>query len=283
MNRHKNKGHSGSGFAPKHSLGQNFILDESLMSAVADAAGIGPEDSVIEIGPGMGTLTKQLAERAKQVVAVEVDETLRPYLVVALESCPNASVIYQDVLSVDLGRLYREQFGEDAQVRVAANIPYYITTEILEKTIRELPEARSLAFMVQKEVADKLMAEPGKDGYGPLAILCQMNYEMERALEVPAASFTPRPKVDSTFLVLRRRVKYDLPDMYFFESMIHRIFLMRRKTLLNNLISQYALSREDAETMLTAAGISLQARAEALSLETLTVLCKVLYEREKAK
>lgn len=276
MNRHKQKGHAG--FAPKHSLGQNFILDESLMSTVADAAGIGPEDCAIEIGAGMGTLTRQLAERAKQVTAIEVDETLRPYLTVALEPYSNASVIYADVLSLDLRTICREQFGENAQVRVAANIPYYITTEILEKTIRELPEAKSLAFMVQKEVADKLLAEPGKDGYGPLAILCQMNYEMDRALEVPASSFTPRPKVDSTFLVLHRRSRYAVKDMPFFESMVHRIFLMRRKTLLNNLISQYVLSRDAAEAVLAAADIPLQARAEALSIETLTVLCSVLEE-----
>ncbi|MBQ8093497.1 MAG: ribosomal RNA small subunit methyltransferase A [Clostridia bacterium] len=275
----KKRKHYQAGFAYKHSLGQNFILDDALMREVADAAGIGPDDCVIEIGPGMGTLTRMLAERAAQVVAIEVDESLRPFLTVALEHSPNASVIYRDVLSLNLREISREMFGADRTVRVAANIPYYITTEILEKTIRELPEARSLAFMVQKEVADKLMAGPGEDGYGPLGILCQKNYELERALEVPAACFTPQPKVDSTFLVMNRIGKTEDTDDLFFDRMVHRIFLMRRKTLLNNLISQYSLSREAAETVLDAAGIPRNARAEELAIETLKVLCSTLQKQ----
>lgn len=276
MKRQTGKSRS-SGFAPRHSLGQNFILDDSLMATVAEASLAGPEDSVLEIGPGMGTLTKQLADRAGNVLAIEVDETLRPYLTVALENRKNAEVIFGDVLRFDLGKLCREHFGQ-GPLRVAANIPYYITTEILLKVMRELPDARSLAFMVQREVADKLLAGPGEDGYGPLTILAQMHYELERALEVPADCFTPRPRVDSTFVVFRRRPLYELRDEAFFDKMLHRIFLMRRKTLLNNLISQYSLDRAAAAEVLAAVGVPEQVRAEALDLAQLARLSEVLYE-----
>lgn len=276
MKKHTGKSHAS--FAPRHSLGQNFILDDTLMASVAEASLVGPEDAVLEIGPGMGTLTRQLADRARSVLAVEVDESLRPYLTVALEGRKNAEIVYADVLKLNLTKLCREHFG-DSPLRVAANIPYYITTEILLKVIRELPQARSLAFMVQREVADKLISCPGEDGYGPLTILARMHYELERALEVPADCFTPRPKVDSTFVVFRRRDLCPVRDERFFDRMLHRIFLMRRKTLLNNLISQYGFDRATAAEVLAAAGIGEQARAEALDIPTLAGLCDVLYDR----
>ena len=278
MKKHTGKSRT-SGFAPKHSLGQNFILDDTLMASVAEASGAGPEDGVLEIGPGMGTLTKQLALRAKKVVAVEVDESLRPYLTVALEKCSNTEIVYGDVLRFDLQALCLTHFGADSPLRVAANIPYYITSDILLKVMRELPQAQSLAFMVQREVAEKLLAGPGEDGYGPMTILAQMHYELERALEVPADCFTPKPRVDSTFVVFHRRKLIEIKDERFFDKMLHRIFLLRRKTLLNNLISQYGFDRSAAAEVLEMAGIGEQARAEALDLATLARLSDVLCDR----
>ncbi|MBR1709082.1 MAG: ribosomal RNA small subunit methyltransferase A [Clostridia bacterium] len=283
--RRKGKGRQRTeeGFHAKHELGQNFILDEQLTEELVTCAGVNPGDGVIEIGPGMGTMTKQLAAITEHVTAIEVDESLRPFLTVALEHT-KAKVIYADVLSLDLKEI-AQAMPEGIPIRVVANIPYYITGEILEKVMRELPDAVSMSFMIQKEVAEKMMAEPGKEGYGPLAIKCQMRYMVTKALDVPAERFTPRPHVDSAFIRMDKRPEllYPVRDLHFFENMVSRVFLLRRKTLVNNLISQYALGREACIALLQEAGISEQARAEALSLQQMAELCNHLWERVNGK
>lgn len=154
---------------------------------------------------GFGALTKPLAERAKQVVSLEIDRTLIPILNVTLEKYANARVICDDVMRTNLSALVAEAFGADCpSLRVAANLPYYITTDVLTKLMRELPQAKSIAVMIQKEVGDKLLSGPGDDGYGPLAVMCQYRYHVMRALDVPAACFNPPPKVDSSFMVLEK-------------------------------------------------------------------------------
>ena len=198
----KHKKHSyGGEFHHKHSLGQNFIEDEALLEQLADFSLVTKEDCVLEIGPGFGTLTKPLARRARQVVSLEIDPTLFPILNVALEHVDNAHVVQGDVMKTDLHALAEASFGEGCSLRVAANLPYYITTDVLTKLLVTLPEAKSIAVMIQKEVGDKLLSQPGDEGYGPLAILCQYFCEVRRALDVPAACFTPPPKVDSSFMV----------------------------------------------------------------------------------
>ena len=170
----KHKKHSyGGEFHHKHSLGQNFIEDETLLEQLADLSLVTREDCVLEIGPGFGALTKPLARRAKQVVSLEIDPTLFPILNVALEHFDNARVVQGDVMKTDLHALAEASFGEDCSLRVAANLPYYITTDVLTKLLVTLPEAKSIAVMIQREVGDKLLSQPGGDGYGPLAILCQ--------------------------------------------------------------------------------------------------------------
>ena len=201
----KQKKHSHSGeFHHKHSLGQNFIEDEALLEQLAGLSLVGEEDCVLEIGPGFGALTKPLARRAKQIVSLEIDPTLLPILRVTLEHCENARVVQGDVMKTDLNALVNECFGEACSLRVAANLPYYITTDVLTKFLLTLPQAKSIAVMIQKEVGDKLLSQPGDEGYGPLAILCQYYCDVRRALDVPAACFTPPPKVDSSFMVLER-------------------------------------------------------------------------------
>ena len=266
-------------FHQKHSLGQNFIEDEALLEQLAELSLVTSEDCVLEIGPGFGALTKSLAARAKQVVSLEIDRTLIPILNVTLENCPNVRVICGDVMRTDLPSLINEAFGETCpSIRVAANLPYYITTEVLTKLMRELPQAKSIAVMIQKEVGDKLLSRPREDGYGPLAVLCQYHYHVVRALDVPAACFNPPPKVDSSFMVLERleQPSADAGDEAVFTRLVRGAFAMRRKTLLNNLVSGFSLSREQATACLESSGLSLQARAEELSLADFARLSKQL-------
>lgn len=266
-------------FHQKHSLGQNFIEDEALLEQLADLSLVTGEDDVLEIGPGFGALTKPLAERAKQVVSLEIDRTLIPILNVTLEKYVNARVICGDVMRTDLSALVTEVFGaECSSLRIAANLPYYITTDVLIKLMRELPQAKSIAVMIQKEVGDKLLSGPGDDGYGPLAVMCQYHYRVTRALDVPAACFNPPPKVDSSFMVLERLEKpcVDAGDEAVFARLVRNAFAMRRKTLLNNLVSGFSLNREQAAACLEAAGLSAQARAEELSLEDFAGLARQL-------
>lgn len=261
-------------FHHKHSLGQNFIEDESLLERLADLSLVSAEDCVLEIGPGFGALTKPLARRAKRVVSLEIDRTLIPILTVALERYPNAQIIEGDVMKTDLSRLVRETLGEDCSLRVAANLPYYITTDVLTKLLRELPQAKSIAVMIQKEVGDKLLSAPGDEGYGPLAILCQYFCEVERALDVPAACFTPPPKVDSSFMVLVRRQQAPcvVTDEDVFLRLVRGAFAMRRKTLANNLLTAFQLSREEALVCLGRAGLGEKVRAEELTLAQMCAL-----------
>ena len=275
MKKHK---HYTGEFYHKHSLGQNFIEDETLLEQLAELSMVTQEDCVLEIGPGMGALTRPLASRAKQTVSLEIDQTLLPFLHVALEKHPNAKVILGDVMKTDLAKLIKDEFGEDASLRVAANLPYYITTDVITKLLRELPQAKSIAVMIQKEVGEKLMSQPSEEGYGPLAILCQYYCDVRCALEVPAACFTPPPKVDSSFMVLVRRDKplCDVADEALFLRLIKAAFVMRRKTLVNNLVSGMAMSREQALECMQAAQIEANARAEALSIEQLGALSNAI-------
>ncbi len=272
-------------FHQKHSLGQNFIEDETLLEQLAELALVGPEDCVLEIGPGFGALTKPLARRTKQIVSLEIDKTLIPILNVTLEKCANARVVCGDVMRTDLSAFVQEAFGDACDsLRVATNLPYYITTDVLTKLMRELPQAKSIAVMIQKEVGDKLLSAPGDDGYGPLAVMCQYHYDVSRALDVPAACFNPPPKVDSSFMVLRRLEHpcVDAGDEAVFTRLVRTAFAMRRKTLLNNLVSGFSLSREQASACLENAGLSAQVRAEELSLEDFAALSRELqHESQK--
>lgn len=261
-------------FHHKHSLGQNFIEDEALLEQLAELSLVGEEDSVLEIGPGFGALTKPLARRAKQIVSLEIDHTLLPILNVTLEHCDNVRVVQGDVMKTDLALLVKEHFGESSSLRIAANLPYYITTDVLTKLLNTLPEAKSIAVMIQKEVGDKLLSQPGEEGYGPLAILCQYHCDVRRALDVPAACFNPPPKVDSSFMVLEKRTqqKYRTKSEALLFRLIKGGFAMRRKTLVNNLMSCFALEREKAVSLLERSGLNVQCRAETLSIEQFCVL-----------
>ena len=277
----KQKKHHGE-FHHKHSLGQNFIEDEALLEQLVALSLVNKEDCVLEIGPGLGALTKPLAQRAKKVVSLEIDHTLIPILAVTLEHFDNASVIQGDVMKTDLNKLVSDVFKDEPSLRVAANLPYYITTDVLTKLLFELPQAKSIAVMIQKEVGDKLLSQPGDDGYGPLAILCQYYCEVSRALDVPAACFTPPPKVDSSFMVLIRRESKPFPetDEKTLIKLIKSAFMMRRKTLINNLVSGFAMDREQASACLEKAALPAQIRAEALSISDFCRLAQIISNRD---
>lgn len=183
-------------------------------------------------------------------------------------------------MKTDLQALVQEEFGKDCSLRVAANLPYYITTDVITKFLLTLPDAKSIAVMIQKEVGDKLLSRPGDEGYGPLAILCQYFCCVRRALDVPAECFTPAPKVDSSFMILERYQEkpYAASNEAQLLRLIRGAFAMRRKTLVNNLVSCFPVDREQAAAAIEAVGLNVQCRAEALTIEQ---FCRLSDELER--
>ena len=260
----------------KQSLGQNFIYDDALLAGLTEAAGVTEEEDVLEIGPGCGSLTKHLCRAAHRVVSVELDERLIPLLEAFLAEEKNWNVVQGDVMALDLGKVTAELRKPFA---VVANIPYYITTPLIQRLLTSgLPISR-LALMVQKEVADKILSSPGGDGWGPLAVRCQYQCETRRAMEVPAACFTPPPKVDSTFVILpvREEPAVKVLDETTFFRTANAAFALRRKTMLNGLCAAFRISREKAAAWLEKAGIEPMVRGEKLTLEELGRLADAVY------
>ena len=252
----------------RQSLGQNFIYDEELLAALTEAAGVTESEDVLEIGPGCGSLTKHLCRSARSVLSVELDERLIPLLRAFLSEEKNWNVVQGDIMSVDLKKITA---GLEAPFAVVANIPYYITTPLIQRLLTSgLPLSR-LALMVQKEVADKILAAPGEAGWGPLAVRCQYQCDPKRAMEVPAACFTPPPKVDSTFILLPLReepaVKVKNEELFF--RVVNAAFALRRKTLLNGLCAAFRTERAQAAGWLEKAGIDPMIRGEKLAIADL--------------
>ena len=259
----------------KQSLGQNFIYDDGLLAALTEAAGVTPEEDVLEIGPGCGSLTRHLCRAARRVVSVELDDRLIPLLQAFLAEEKNWNVVHGDIMAVDLREVTE---GLRKPFAVVANIPYYITTLLIQRLLTcGLPVSR-LALMVQKEVADKILSSPGEDGWGPLAVRCQYMCETRRAMEVPAACFTPPPKVDSTFVVLSAREEpaVRVKDEAMFFRTVNAAFALRRKTLLNGLCAAFRTERAEAAAWLEKAGIDAMVRGEKLTIEELARLSDVI-------
>jgi 16S rRNA (adenine1518-N6/adenine1519-N6)-dimethyltransferase len=270
-----------SQFRYKKGLGQHFLYDEELLRELVDASGVTHEDSVLEIGPGSGSMTAQLANACKKVIAMELDETLLPILRVTLSPYENVNVVQGDVLQANLMDVVKP-LGES--FCVVANIPYYITSPLLMLLLSgRLPITR-MAVMVQKEVADKVMALPGTKEYGMLAVRAQYYCDPFVARIVPASAFTPPPKVDSAFVVMPFRPSP--PVLVKEEEMFFRIasaaFLMRRKTMLNNLQSALSLSRQDAAKLLSSCGLDERVRGETLGLNVFAALANAYTGSKKA-
>ena len=255
----------------KQSLGQNFLYDEDLLAELTEAAGVTKDEDVLEIGPGCGSLTKHLCDSANRVLAVELDERLIPLLNAFLEDKKNLTVIQGDVMSLNLSEVTADLKKPFA---VVANIPYYITTPLIRLLLSgDLPVSR-LALMVQQEVADKILASPGEEGWGPLSILCQFLCEPRLAVKVPAEMFTPPPKVDSAFVVLPLREKpaVDVKDREMFFRVANAAFALRRKTMVNNLCATFRVERAQALAWMAAAGLDEKIRGEKLTLEEIASL-----------
>lgn len=248
----------------KHDLGQHFLYDEELLRSLVAATGVGKDDSVLEIGPGAGTLTKCLCEAAGKVIAVEVDHDVIPFLRMRTEGMDNLTIVEGDVRKIDLAEVCAP-LGEGFYV--IANIPYNITTPIFEMLWESGLPIRQISVMIQKEVADKLMAAPSTDAYGILSVHCQIQCEPSLVEIVPAECFTPPPKVDSAFVRLDMRAEPILPirDEKLLMRMVKAGFGMRRKTLTNAL--KGTVDIDVLRSALDELGIPQTIRGEALSPE----------------
>ena len=259
----------------KQSLGQNFLYDEGLLAELTAAAGVTKDEDVLEIGPGCGSLTKHLCDAANRVLAVELDERLIPLLHAFLDEKKNLTVVQGDVMALNLQEVTAELKKPFA---VVANIPYYITTPLIKLLLGgDLPVSR-LALMVQQEVADKILAQPGEDAWGPLSIMCQFLCEPRLAVKVPAEMFTPPPKVDSAFVVLplRETPAVEVKNREMFFRVANAAFAMRRKTMVNNLCATFRVDRAKAVEWVTGAGLDEKIRGEKLTLEELASLANVI-------
>lgn len=260
---------------PTRSLGQNFLIDPRIIDLACSASDIGPQDAVIEIGPGLGSLTRVLARQAGRVVAIEIDRHLLPALQQVLASCDQVDIIQADAMQVHFDQLLSDWPGP---LRLAANLPYYITTGVLEKILSERPDLASLTLMLQKEAGPRLSAPSGSRLYGPLAVQIALYGSVRRLAAVPAASFYPRPHVDSVLMLLRRADHSQLPGGRAWLDFLHACFARRRKTLLNSLSDAgwSVQQRRAAETALGAIGLPLTIRPEQLEPEQYLALWQQL-------
>ena len=269
------------GFTFKKSFGQNFLTDTNILQKIVDTAEIDKKVNVIEIGPGIGALTEFLAESAAEVLAFEIDDRLVPILADTLRDFDNVTVVNQDILKVDLAQYIAEFKNPDLPVKVVANLPYYITTPILMHLIESGILFSEFVVMMQKEVADRISAQPNTKSYGSLSIAVQYYMTAKVAFIVPRTVFVPAPNVDSAILKMVRRDQpaVEVQDEKFFFKVSKASFVHRRKTLWNNLTSYFGKS-EETKGKLTAAlersELSPSVRGEALSLEEFARLADAL-------
>lgn len=266
-------------FCFQKKFGQNFLIDSHVLNKIIAGAGVTKEDMVLEIGPGIGTMTQYLAEAAGSVVAVEIDRNLIPILEETLSAYDNVSVIQADVLSLDLKQLVQERNG-GKPIKVVANLPYYITTPIIMALFEQHVPIDNITVMVQKEVASRMKAGPGTKDYGALSLAVQFYAEPYIVANVPGNCFMPRPNVDSAVI---RLTKYENPpvvvkDEAMLFKLIRASFNQRRKTLVNGLKNSAELSftKEQIAEAIDAAGLSPSVRGEALTLEQFAQLSDLL-------
>lgn len=266
------------GFSFKKSLGQNFLIDDSVCPRMAESAA-GEGVGVLEIGPGAGVLTRELSERAERVVAIELDERLRPVLSKTLEGCRNVKIVWGDVLKVDLKKIIAEEFGGCHTVNICANLPYYITSPVIMMLLESHLPINSITVMVQKEAADRLCAEVGSRAAGAVTVAVNYYSEAEQLFGVPRGSFLPPPNVDSA--VIRLNVRPEPPVKVADEALFFRIakacFAQRRKTLLNTVSNTLGFDKAVLREALNKMGLPESVRGETLSMEQLAELTEKLF------
>lgn len=260
-------------------FGQNFLIDNHILDKIIEAADITREDCVLEIGPGIGTMTQRLAEEAGEVIAVEIDKNLIPILGETLADYDNVTILNEDILKVDIHEIVA-QHGQ-TPLKVVANLPYYITTPIIMALFESHVPLKSVTIMVQKEVADRMRVGPGTKEYGALSLAVQYYAKPEIVTKVPASCFMPRPNVDSTVIRLTRYEKPPVKtkDEAWLFAVVRASFNQRRKTLVNGLSNagNLGVNRQQVENVLTEMGLSASIRGETLTLEQFAELSDRLY------
>ncbi len=263
----------------KKKFGQNFLIDSGVLEGIVEAAGVTESDCVLEIGPGIGSLTQYLAESAGKVVAVEIDRGLIPVLQDTLSEYDNGTVINEDVLKGDIEEIVKN-YNDNRPIKGVANLPYYITTPIIMKLFESGAPIESITVMVQKEVADRMSATPGNKDYGSLSLAVSFYAEATKVLDVPPSSFIPQPGVGSAVVKLARYPEpvVSVRDEKYMFDIIRTSFNQRRKTLSNSLSSNPSLgvSRQEVQDALQKMGMDERARGEILSLEQFAELSDIL-------
>lgn len=255
------------GFGFSKSLGQNFLIDGNIVRKICEEGNIDSTDNVLEIGPGIGTLTEELGIRAKKVVAVELDKNLLPILDDTLSQYENIEIVHGDILKIDLSKLFKEKF-DGGSIKIVANLPYYITTPIITRLLEEEIDIDSILVMVQKEVAERMSARSGSKDYGSLSVFVNYYTEAEIVLNVPKTVFMPKPNVDSAVIRLKvRDEKIQLKDKETFFKTVKASFSQRRKTILNSLSAGLGMEKEELKDILFKCDIDPRQRAENLNIE----------------
>lgn len=269
-------------FVFQKKFGQNFLIDTHVLDKIVLAAGVTKEDFVLEIGPGIGTLTQYLCENAREVVAVEIDKMLLPILEDTLSEYDNVTVINSDILKLDLNALVKER-NNNQRIKVVANLPYYITTPIIMDLFERKLPLDNITVMVQKEVADRMQAVPGSKDYGALSLAVQYYAKPYIAANVPPNCFMPRPNVGSAVinLTLHKEAPIEVRDEKLLFRMIRASFNQRRKTLMNGLNNspELSFSKEEVGQALRTLGLSENIRGEALTLEQFAALANQLSKK----
>ncbi len=267
------------GFSFKKSLGQNFLIDDTVCPRMACAVS-GENVGVLEIGPGAGVLTAQLSSSCKKVVSVELDTRLKPVLQETLKDCHNVKIIWNDILKLDLKTVLAEEFADCDTINVCANLPYYITSPVIMMLLESHLPINTIAVMVQKEAADRLCADVGSRAAGAVTVAVNYYAEAETLFGVPRGSFMPPPNVDSAVikLTLRDKPPVEVTDEKLFFKIVKACFAQRRKILLNTVCNTMGISKDSFRAALNEAGVSETVRGETLTMEQLAAISNALCE-----
>lgn len=271
-------------FSFSKSLGQNFLIDQNILNKIVSGSGINENTNVLEVGPGAGTLTRELCLKAKKVTAVEIDKALIPILNDVMSDFDNFNLINSDILELNINELIKDEFGNES-FTVVANLPYYITTPIIMNFLESELPVNSMTLMIQKEVAARILAEPGTKDYGALSVAVQFYAKPGVICSASPHCFTPQPKVTSTVVNLKLydKPKYDVKNKEQFFKIVKSIFSQRRKTLVNSLSgSPYLdLSKDKIIDVLKQMELNEKVRGEKLNIEQIIELSNIIYETQE--
>ena len=271
-------------FSFSKSLGQNFLIDQNILNKIVSGSGINENTNVLEVGPGAGTLTRELCLKAKKVTAVEIDKALIPILNDVMSDFDNFNLINSDILELNINELIKDEFGNES-FTVVANLPYYITTPIIMNFLESELPVNSMTLMIQKEVAARILAEPGTKDYGALSVAVQFYAKPGVICSASPHCFTPQPKVTSTVVNLKLydKPKYDVKNKEQFFKIVKSIFSQRRKTLVNSLSGSpnLDLSKDKIIDVLKQMELNEKVRGEKLNIEQITELSNIIYETQE--